>query len=293
MKVVKISDCGFSQYSHESFVARSDLLHKNVIFRIDVRFNAAVRSLNIHDRTTQQADSVLQSALDVQLGDGFAAMAVTGFQHARELLPITLKLEKEKKRSRVNDLAWETAQVMSCGMASSDRRQQSNLSILHWLFGISTRPGQLFSLAHVFLFVYFAFFPSSASPNTFAKRADAKMQFSKQLEAHVCVLILWYHHRHEWRKLMTLKLQFLAKHRKHKQHVSRQSTIMEPEVSSSVLQIEFFQLLWLVLRDWWENCAIFRVGTVRSEIILLGASFEYSDLQAHASRSKKAVNHNN
>lgn len=67
------------QHSHESLVVAADLLDENVVLCVDVGFNAAVRSADVHDRTTQQADSILQGALNVQLGNGFTSMAMPGF----------------------------------------------------------------------------------------------------------------------------------------------------------------------------------------------------------------------
>lgn len=65
---------------------------------------------------------------------------------------------------------------------------------------------------------------------------------------------------------MTLKLQFfLAKHRVNKQLVSWQSTVMEHEVLSSVLQIEFSQLVSFNKNNSSrENSVIFGIGTVRN-----------------------------
>jgi hypothetical protein len=68
-----------TQYSHESLVVAANLLDENIVLGVDVRFDATVRSADIHDWTTQQADSILQGALNVQLGNGFASMAMPGF----------------------------------------------------------------------------------------------------------------------------------------------------------------------------------------------------------------------
>lgn len=90
--------------SHESLVAGADLLDEDVILGVDKRLDAAVRALDVQDRlTAQQANlfrgrdkrfrllaadefvaqckfayGILERALDVQLGDGFAAMTMAG-----------------------------------------------------------------------------------------------------------------------------------------------------------------------------------------------------------------------
>lgn len=83
-------------YSHECLVAAADLLDQNVVLRVDVRLDAAVRALHAGNRSAQQPDGVMQRALNVQLGDRLAVVTMPSFQHAWELLPVALNCKKNK-----------------------------------------------------------------------------------------------------------------------------------------------------------------------------------------------------
>jgi hypothetical protein len=73
VSLIAVALSSSSRHSHERLVARSDLLNEDVIFRINERLDAAVRTLNIqHWLTAQQANLFETSETEI---NGFRLLA--------------------------------------------------------------------------------------------------------------------------------------------------------------------------------------------------------------------------
>lgn len=74
-------------HSHECLVVAANLLQMNIELGVDIRFQYTI-ALRFGSRgADEQTSRILQSALVLEPSGCGSAMTMTGFQHARILLP--------------------------------------------------------------------------------------------------------------------------------------------------------------------------------------------------------------